>query len=50
VLPLLTLGLAQLRDIVNLPSQTLLYLLAVVVVALSVGWFRRWPPQSLPRC
>jgi signal transduction histidine kinase len=37
VLPLLTLGLAQLRDIVNLPSQTLLYLLAVVVVALVGG-------------
>jgi signal transduction histidine kinase len=37
VLPLLTLGLTQLRDIVNLPSQTLLYLLAVVVVALVGG-------------
>jgi signal transduction histidine kinase len=37
VLPLLTLGLAQLRDIVNMPSQTLLYLLAVVVVALVGG-------------
>jgi signal transduction histidine kinase len=37
VLPLLTLGLAQLRDRTNLPSQTLLYLLAVVVVALVGG-------------
>jgi GAF domain-containing protein len=37
VLPLLTLGLTQLRDVVNLPSQTLLYLLAVVVVALVGG-------------
>jgi GAF domain-containing protein len=37
VLPLLTVGLAQLRDFVNLPSQTLLYLLAVVVVALVGG-------------
>ncbi|MDT7654418.1 MAG: hypothetical protein QOI36_5824, partial [Pseudonocardiales bacterium] len=37
VLPLLTLGLAQLRDVVSLPSQMLLYLLAVVVVALVGG-------------
>ena len=37
VLPLLTLGLAQLRDVLNLPSQMLLYLLAVVVVALVGG-------------
>ncbi|WP_346278054.1 DUF4118 domain-containing protein, partial [Pseudonocardia sp.] len=37
VLPLLTLGLGELRDIVNLPSQTLLYLLVVVVVALVGG-------------
>jgi GAF domain-containing protein len=37
VLPLLTLALVQLRDVVNLPSQTLLYLLAVVVVALVGG-------------
>ncbi|HTF54682.1 MAG TPA: GAF domain-containing protein, partial [Pseudonocardia sp.] len=37
VLPLLTLGLAQLREVVTLPSQTLLYLLAVVVVALVGG-------------
>jgi GAF domain-containing protein len=37
LLPLLTLGLAQLRDVVNLPSQVLLYLLAVVVVALVGG-------------
>jgi signal transduction histidine kinase len=37
VLPLLTVVLAQLRDIVNMPSQTLLYLLAVVVVALVGG-------------
>jgi signal transduction histidine kinase len=37
VLPLLTLGLAQLRDIVTRPSQMLLYLLAVVVVALVGG-------------
>jgi signal transduction histidine kinase len=37
VLPLLTVGLARLRDILGLPSQTLLYLLAVVVVALVGG-------------
>ncbi|GAA1262789.1 hypothetical protein GCM10009609_27250 [Pseudonocardia aurantiaca] len=37
VLPLLTLGLAQLRDILNLPSQMLLYLIAVGVVALVGG-------------
>jgi signal transduction histidine kinase len=37
VLPLLTLGLAQLRDVLELPSQMLLYLLAVVVVALVGG-------------
>jgi len=37
VLPLLTLGLSQVRGVVNLPSQTLLYLLAVVVVALVGG-------------
>ncbi|WP_343972884.1 GAF domain-containing sensor histidine kinase [Pseudonocardia aurantiaca] len=37
VLPLLTLGLAQLRGILNMPSQMLLYLLAVVVVALLGG-------------
>jgi GAF domain-containing protein len=37
LLPVLTMVLAQLRDIVNLPSQTLLYLLAVVVVALVGG-------------
>jgi signal transduction histidine kinase len=37
VLPLLTMVLAQLREIVNLPSQTLLYLLAIVVVALVGG-------------
>jgi signal transduction histidine kinase len=37
VLPLLTLGLTQLRDSVNLPSQMLLYLLVVVVVALVGG-------------
>ncbi|MCU1663953.1 MAG: histidine kinase, partial [Pseudonocardia sp.] len=33
VLPPLTMGLVQLRDIVNLPSQILLYLVAVLVVA-----------------
>jgi GAF domain-containing protein len=38
VLPLLTVGLAQLRHIAGLPSQTLLYLLAVVVVALVGGF------------
>jgi signal transduction histidine kinase len=37
VLPLLTLGLVQLRDIVNRSSQMLLYLLVVVVVALVGG-------------
>ncbi|MDX6239366.1 MAG: hypothetical protein QOG10_4181, partial [Kribbellaceae bacterium] len=37
VLSLLTLGLSQLRGVLNLPSQTLLYLLAVVVVALIGG-------------
>ena len=37
VLPLLTLGVAQLRDVLNLPSTMLLYLLAVVVVALIGG-------------
>jgi GAF domain-containing protein len=37
VLSLLTLGLVQLRAILNLPSQMLLYLLAVVVVALVGG-------------
>ncbi|MDT7582451.1 MAG: hypothetical protein QOE32_1 [Pseudonocardiales bacterium] len=49
VLPLLTLGLTQLRDVLNLPSQMLLYLLAVVVRRWSVGWFRCWPPLSRPR-
>ena len=34
VLPLLTLGLAQLRTQLSLPSQILIYLVAVVVVAL----------------
>ena len=37
VLPLLTLGLMQLGGVLNLPSQTLLYLLTVVVVALVGG-------------
>jgi K+-sensing histidine kinase KdpD len=37
VLPLLTLGLTLLRDILNLPSQMLLYLIAVVAVALVGG-------------
>ncbi|WP_346269480.1 DUF4118 domain-containing protein, partial [Pseudonocardia sp.] len=37
VLPLLTMGLAQLRDVVELPGQMLLYLLAVVIVALLGG-------------
>ncbi|MDT7678950.1 MAG: two-component system, OmpR family, sensor histidine kinase KdpD, partial [Pseudonocardiales bacterium] len=37
VLPLLTLGLAQLRDVLNLPSQMLFYLLAAVGVALVGG-------------
>jgi GAF domain-containing protein len=37
VLPLLTMVLAHVRAMVNLPSQTLLYLLAVVVVALVGG-------------
>jgi GAF domain-containing protein len=37
VLPLLTLGLIQLGGVLNLPSQTLLYLLTVVVVALVGG-------------
>ncbi len=37
VLPLLTLGVAQLRDNVNMASQMLLYLLVVVVVALVGG-------------
>jgi len=37
VLPLLTLGSIQLGDVLNLSSQTLLYLLAVVVVALVGG-------------
>jgi signal transduction histidine kinase len=37
VLPLLTVVLTRLRDLVNLPSQTLLYLLSVVVVALVGG-------------
>ncbi|MEN3263777.1 DUF4118 domain-containing protein, partial [Pseudonocardia sp.] len=37
ILPLLTLGLAEFRDRMNLPSQTMLYLLAVVVVALVGG-------------
>jgi signal transduction histidine kinase len=37
VLPLLTLGLAQLRGIVTRPSQMLLYLIVVVVVALVGG-------------
>jgi signal transduction histidine kinase len=37
VLPLLTLALAQLRDVLNLPSHTLLYLLAVLVVTLVGG-------------
>jgi K+-sensing histidine kinase KdpD len=37
VLPLLTLGLAQLRGILDMPSQMLFYLLAVVVVALVGG-------------
>jgi signal transduction histidine kinase len=37
VLALLTVGLVQLRNILGLPSQTLLYLLAVVLVALVGG-------------
>jgi signal transduction histidine kinase len=37
VLPLLTVVLAQVRDVVNLSSQALFYLLAVVVVALVGG-------------
>ncbi|MDT7650090.1 MAG: hypothetical protein QOI36_1496, partial [Pseudonocardiales bacterium] len=37
VLPLLTLGLAELHDSLNLPSRMLLYLLAVVGVALVGG-------------
>ncbi|MCU1664504.1 MAG: putative GAF-sensor signal transduction histidine kinase, partial [Pseudonocardia sp.] len=37
ILPLLTLGLAELRGIVTRPSQMLLYLLVVVVVALVGG-------------
>ncbi|HEY0572559.1 MAG TPA: DUF4118 domain-containing protein [Pseudonocardia sp.] len=37
VLPLLTLGLAQLGDVLDLPSQMLFYLLAVVMVALVGG-------------
>jgi two-component system, OmpR family, sensor histidine kinase KdpD len=37
VLPLLTLGLAQLRTQLSLPSQILIYLVAVVVVALIGG-------------
>jgi GAF domain-containing protein len=37
VLPLLTAVLANLRRVLNLPSQTLLFLLAVVVVALVGG-------------
>jgi len=37
LLPLLTLGLTQFRAALNLSSQTLLYLLAVVVVALVGG-------------
>ncbi|HEY0448494.1 MAG TPA: GAF domain-containing protein [Actinophytocola sp.] len=37
VLSLLTLGMTALRGLLNLPSQTLLYLLAVVVVALIGG-------------
>ncbi|MFD1522985.1 DUF4118 domain-containing protein, partial [Pseudonocardia yunnanensis] len=37
VLPLLTLGLTRLRDILNLPSQMLLCLLVVVLVALVGG-------------
>ncbi|HEY4419736.1 MAG TPA: GAF domain-containing protein, partial [Pseudonocardia sp.] len=37
VLPLLTVGLVQLRAAVDLPIQVLLYLVAVVVVALVVG-------------
>jgi signal transduction histidine kinase len=36
-LPLLTLCLIQFRDVLNRPSQTLLYLLAVVAVALVGG-------------
>jgi GAF domain-containing protein len=37
VLPLLTVGLVQLRDIAHLPIKVLLFLLAVVVVALVGG-------------
>ncbi|HTF48114.1 MAG TPA: GAF domain-containing sensor histidine kinase [Pseudonocardia sp.] len=37
ILPLLTMGLIQLGGVMNLPSQTLFYLLAVVVVALAGG-------------
>ena len=37
LLPVLTSGLAQLRDILNLPSRMLFYLIAVVVVALVGG-------------
>jgi signal transduction histidine kinase len=37
VLPLLTVGLIGLRGVLNLPSQMLLYLLAIVLVALLGG-------------
>jgi signal transduction histidine kinase len=37
LLPLLTVGLAQLRGVLGMPSETLLYLLVVVVVALVGG-------------
>jgi signal transduction histidine kinase len=37
VLPLLTAGLGQLRDVLDVPSQLLFYLLVVVVVALVGG-------------
>jgi hypothetical protein len=49
VLPLLTLGLTQLRDVLNLPSQMLLYWSPWWWRRWSVGWFRRWPPLSRPR-
>ena len=37
VLPLLTLGLVQLREVVDLSSRMLLYLIAVVVVVVVVA-------------
>ena len=50
LLSALTVVLTQLRDQLALPSVILLYLLAVVAVALLGGIGRRWPARWRRRC